>query len=159
MASNCTLKDGPALYTECIECEERSRCKSEAADVENTKILRIIIAGTRTFHDYDKLRHVMSEIAGNIPKDNIEIVSGGCSGADRLAEVFARRNGISLKVFRADWKKYGRAAGPIRNRDMAEYVGATGFLVAFWDGKSRGTKHMIETGTERGLWVRVVMVS
>ena len=71
-----------------------------------------------------------------------EIVSGGASGVDAMAERFANENGIAVKVYNADWKKYGRGAGPVRNKEMAEYVGEKGALIVFWDHKSKGTGSM-----------------
>lgn len=76
-----------------------------------------------------------------------EIVSGGASGIDALGEAWATRRQIRVKRFPADWKKHGRAAGPIRNREMARY--ADGALV-LWDGKSRGSKNMYETMRDLG---------
>ena len=84
---------------------------------------------------------------------NVTIISGGATGADALGEQFAKENNLELIVVPANWEKYGRAAGPRRNAEMAEMADA---LIAFWDGKSRGTKNMIETAEKKGLLVRVV---
>jgi len=73
-----------------------------------------------------------------------EIISGGAPGIDRLGELYAGANRIPCKVFSADWVAYGRAAGPRRNLEMAKYGDA---LLAIWDGKSPGTRNMIETMT------------
>lgn len=81
-----------------------------------------------------------------------EVVSGGARGADAFGEEWARDRRVPVRVFPADWNRHGRAAGPIRNREMAEYADA---LVAVWDGESRGTKNMIEEATKRGLKVHV----
>lgn len=85
--------------------------------------------------------------------EGIQIVSGGARGADKLGELYAHTNLHSLKVFPADWEKFGKSAGYIRNEEMAKYADC---LVAFWDGKSRGTKHMIDLAHKHGLQVRVV---
>jgi hypothetical protein len=80
--------------------------------------------------------------ASGIAVDTIEeIVSGGAKGADTLGEQFAQTHNLPCKIFPADWKKYGRAAGPKRNAQMAEYAN---YGVALWDGKSRGTANMIK---------------
>lgn len=71
-----------------------------------------------------------------------EVVSGTARGIDRLGELWAERRGIPVKRFPADWNKHGKAAGFIRNREMAIY--GDGALV-LWDGKSRGSKNMYET--------------
>ena len=79
------------------------------------------------------------------------IISGHCRGADMLGEQLANKYSIPIKIFPADWDKHGKAAGHIRNRQMAEYASDgdnIGILVAFWDGKSRGTKSMIDLGLQ-----------
>ena len=77
------------------------------------------------------------------------------AGADALGERYARDRGYALKVFPAEWKKWGRAAGPIRNAQMADYADA---LIAFWDGESSGTRDMIRKAEEKGLKVYVQMI-
>jgi hypothetical protein len=79
-----------------------------------------------------------------------EVVSGTARGIDSIGESWARDNKIPLKQFPADWDTYGRSAGYIRNAEMADYADA---LIAIWDGKSRGTKHMIDIATKKGLEV------
>ena len=81
-----------------------------------------------------------------------EVVSGAARGVDTLGEQWAADNDILVLRFPADWKRYGRAAGPKRNEQMAEYAEA---LIAIWDGESRGTKHMIDYATKLGLVVYV----
>lgn len=85
-----------------------------------------------------------------------EIVSGGARGVDRLGERWAKRQGISLRKFTADWAEYGKKAGILRNITMAEYADA---LIAFWDGRSRGTKHMISEAKRRGMPYWIVSVN
>lgn len=99
--------------------------------------MKVIIAGSRTFNDYKLVCETMESL--DIVID--EIVSGGATGADELGEIWAFGHHIPIKRFSAEWDKYGKAAGPIRNTKMGEYAD---FLVAFWDGKSRGTKNMID---------------
>lgn len=88
-----------------------------------------------------------------------EVVSGGATGVDQLAILYARKNHLPFKVFRADWNKWGKAAGPIRNREMAQYVGPAGALVAVWDGVSRGTNNMILEAKAVGAKVSVYTLS
>lgn len=114
-------------------------------------MFRVIIAGTRTFDNYGLLCEYADYKLSQI-NDSIEIVSGGAKGADALGERYAREKGYSLCVFPADWAQYGRKAGPIRNRQMAEYADA---LLAFWDGISAGTKNMIEEAQKQGLKVGI----
>src|SRR3954471_5685116 len=101
---------------------------------------KIIIAGTRTFNDYELLIKVC-DICLFLRHPNIEVVSGGSVGADYLGEQYAKAKGYKISHFYADWNIYGRSAGPIRNKQMAEY--ADGCIV-FWDGKSLGAKDMIK---------------
>ena len=113
---------------------------------------RVIIAGSRDFADYNLLREKCNFFLANKLPD-VTIISGGAKGADRLGEQYARENGLNLKVIPADWKRLRRRAGYIRNQKMADTADA---LIAFWDGESRGTAHMIQTATDKGLLVRVI---
>lgn len=123
---------------------------------------RLIIAGTRTFHDYGFLLSCLNGIFVRRKEllSDLVVVSGGASGADSLGELFAERNGIPVEKFPADWALYKKAAGPIRNRKMADFAsqdGSFGMLAAFWDGKSRGTKDMIRQAKEAGIETHVFM--
>jgi hypothetical protein len=116
-------------------------------------MIRVIIAGGRDFHDYPRLKAYMDCLLEPITEP-VEIVSGGANGADSLGERYARESGYKLKRFPANWDKYGKAAGPIRNKEMALYAAeVTGVLVAFWDGESRGTYDMITRAEEYNLQV------
>jgi len=95
---------------------------------------------------------VIKRKLSRLPKHEIEIVCGGCSGADQMAEEYASMIGLKSKVFMADWDKHGKAAGPMRNAEMAVY---SDYLIAFWDGSSRGTKNMIGLARKGGLKVYV----
>ena len=118
--------------------------------------MHIIIAGCRDFNDYSVVeKEVMNYIGKCIGKIEIEIISGGASGVDALGERFAKEHNLPLKVVPADWKTYGRSAGPRRNEKMARMAGT---LIAFWDGQSRGTKNMIETAQKLGLRVKIVKI-
>ena len=119
---------------------------------------KLIIAGTRSFNDYELIRSILSTLFMKrrcwTINWNEEIVSGGAPGADTLAVRYATEADIPFKVFAADWKKYGRSAGPRRNRQMAEYADAA---IVFWDGKSRGTQNMIQQMRELGKPVEVII--
>ena len=115
---------------------------------------RVIIAGTRNFSNYELLKEKCDNILSSKRQDsNIVIVSGTAKGADRLGERYARERGFLLRRFPADWDKDGNKAGPIRNAKMADNADA---LIAFWNGTSRGTAHMIMTAKEKGLATRVI---
>ena len=113
--------------------------------------MKIIIAGGRNFRVYNKLRESCDNILVN--QKDVEIVSGTAAGADTLGERYAQEKGYEVKKFPAQWDLYGKSAGYKRNQQMAEYADG---LIAFWDGKSRGTKHMIDIANKMGLKVRVV---
>jgi len=83
------------------------------------------------------------------------VVSGTAIGADQHGEAWAKLCGLAVERYPADWKLHGKAAGPIRNRQMAE--NAEG-LIAIWDGESRGTKNMIDTAKSLGLRVFVHII-
>ena len=118
-------------------------------------MIKVIIAGTRDFNDYAFLKKNVDYFLQGINPNNekIEIVSGNARGADKLGEKYAKDNNISLMCFPADWNKYGKSAGYIRNEQMAKEANA---LIAFWDGKSKGTKHMIDIARSKGLLIRVI---
>lgn len=116
---------------------------------------KIIIAGGRDFKDYmllkNKCDYYLSKAISN--EDEIIIVSGTANGADKLGEKYAKEKGYAIERHPAKWNELGKRAGYIRNKEMAEVSDA---LIAFWDEKSRGTKHMIDLATKKNLHVRVV---
>jgi len=115
--------------------------------------MKVIIAGSRNFINYQKLKKECDEFLQN--QKNIEIVSGNhYKGADKLGIQYAIQKGLNLIKFPAEWNKFGKAAGPKRNKEMAIAADA---LIAFWDGKSRGTKNMIELAKQKGLKVKVIL--
>ena len=121
------------------------------------KQARIIVAGGRDFTDYALLSQTLDAVLGKYTFFEAQIVSGCCRGADVLGEHYATEHGIPVKRFPADWLAYGKAAGPIRNRKMAEYAEeGDGMLVAFWDGKSRGTASMIRLAEKYGLRIKTI---
>lgn len=99
--------------------------------------MKTIIAGSRDIHDAGVVHKAITESGFKIT----QVVSGGAPGVDYVGEALAQQHGMDLKIFPADWKTHGKAAGPIRNKQMAKYADA---LIAVWDGQSRGTKNMIE---------------
>lgn len=113
--------------------------------------MKVIIAGSRDITDYNLLLKAVR--ASQIRPT--EVVCGKARGVDTLGEEFAKRNGIPIKYFPAEWSKHGRAAGHIRNRQMGDYADA---LIAIWDGKSTGTKGMIDYAKSQGLTVFIFIV-
>jgi hypothetical protein len=102
--------------------------------------MKLLIAGSRTYSDMGEVRNQMSYWVDRNGFPN-EIVSGGCRGVDKMGEEWAAFVGLPVTKFVANWSKNKRAAGPIRNREMAEYCD---MAIIFWDQKSRGTKNMID---------------
>lgn len=99
--------------------------------------MRLIIAGSRSLY------LTPSELAKVIEASGFEatgIISGGARGMDRSGEEYGRERGLPVEIFPADWNNWGKAAGHIRNQEMAAYGHA---LIAVWDGESRGTANMI----------------
>lgn len=117
---------------------------------------RIVVCGSRGFEDYQAFQRCMDVLLRSLDEP-MELVSGHASGADRLAERYASENSIPIHIIRPDWKTYGKAAGPIRNRKMLEYTSAeTPVVIAFWDGESRGTKHTIDAARSMDINVYVI---
>lgn len=125
-------------------------------DNTNKEVYRVIIAGSRNFCDYAALRDRCEDVLA-IPMalGKVIIVSGHAKGVDQLGERFACENKLKTIVFPAEWKKYGRAAGPLRNKIMANNADA---LIAFWDGESRGTGNMIQLAQDKGLKLFLVQI-
>lgn len=104
--------------------------------------MKLIIAGSRDIDDYDLLvaEIVKSGIWKQYKRD-IEVVCGMAKGVDMLGYEFAKRNSLAIHEFPANWDLYGKSAGHRRNKEMGDFADQ---LLALWDGKSRGTKGMIE---------------
>lgn len=116
--------------------------------------LKLIVAGGRDFNNYEQLSRAIHKFEQTQFIDaQISIVSGMARGADALGVRFAKENNVVLYEFPADWEKYGKAAGFKRNTEMAMFSHA---LIAFWDGKSSGTRHMIRTMKQHGKFVQVI---
>ena len=114
--------------------------------------MRVIIAGSRAINDYATVCDAVQRSALTIGR----VLSGMARGVDTLAVRYAAENGLPLDAFPAQWSKWGRAAGYRRNVQMARNADA---LIAIWDGKSPGTKHMIDVATARRLRVFVMLLA
>lgn len=105
-------------------------------------IKRVVVAGSRTFIDYKTAKKYIDFCLSDIRKKNeIIIVSGGTKGSDMLGERYAKQRGFMIERYLADWDTYGKSAGARRNKKMAEI---SDYVICFWDGKSKGTKIMID---------------
>lgn len=112
--------------------------------------MKTIIAGSRNHVTYDEVLQAMIECPWTF--EITEVVSGKARGVDTMGEQWAKENNIPIKEFPADWKKFGKKAGYIRNIEMADYSDA---LICVWDGVSKGSFHMINIAKEKGLRVFV----
>lgn len=111
-------------------------------------IFVLLIAGTRTYEDYLEFSTICDRMLSR--QDHIMIVSGGANGTDSMAKRYAKDHDIPIKEFQAEWDKYGKSAGYIRNKAMHEYIShymKRGVLL-FWDGESHGTKHSIQLSAQ-----------
>lgn len=104
--------------------------------------MRVAIVGSRYYPDLDAVMHYVHAL----PKDT-ELVTGGAGGVDREAEISAQEVGISYTIVWPEWDKLGKKAGPIRNTKIVEMVDK---VVAFYDGKSRGTMDTINKARAAG---------
>lgn len=134
-------------------------------------MLKLIIAGGRDFKEYKRLKKEVDTylqdlaIAYGLTYNDLEIVSGKqvtkpdfndektWHGADYLGEKYAEYYKIPVKPFPAEWNKYGKKAGVLRNEEMAKYANC---LIAFWDGKSKGTANMIENAIKYSLPYKII---
>jgi hypothetical protein len=114
-------------------------------------MFKVIVAGGRDFSDYALLEKTLDKLLKN--KTDVQIVSGLARGADSLGIVYAIDRNIPAAKFPAKWEEHGTMAGYQRNIEMAEYADA---CVCFWNGKSRGTKHMIRIARKLKLQVRII---
>ncbi len=101
--------------------------------------MKIIVAGGRDFSNYELLSRKLDVILSR--QKDIQIVCGEARGADALGRRYAEERGYTVLSYPANWEKYGKSAGFRRNEEMARVADA---LVAFWDGKSKGTCNMIQ---------------
>jgi hypothetical protein len=119
--------------------------------------LKLIIAGSRDFQDYWALERAVLDFLKRHRKgkDPVQVISGCARGADKLGEKFAERFGLETVLKPADWKKHGKAAGMIRNKEMAQIAS---HAILFWDGVSRGTRGMLEIAEGMNLTTEVVRI-
>ena len=117
------------------------------------KEYRLVVAGSRDFDDYTLLAAELDKLLAG--KTNITIVSGTARGADRLGERYAAEHNLQIERFPAEWEKYHKGAGPIRNAKMVQSADA---VIVFWDSESSGTKNIIECARKEDIPYRIVRV-
>lgn len=110
--------------------------------------MNVAVIGSRTFDNFALVESTLASIS-TISR----VVSGGAKGADSLAQRYAEQNQIPVEIFKPDWKRFGRGAGIVRNREIIE---AAEMVVAFWDGKSKGTESSIKMAQSKRIPVKIV---
>lgn len=103
--------------------------------------MNVVVCGSRGFFNYDYFKKEMCCVLKKYQTQDIILISGGAKGADTFAREYALENNITFKEYLADWENHGRGAGYIRNIEMLDIANE---VVAFWDGKSPGTAHIIK---------------
>lgn len=121
------------------------------SDYEKAKIYirkkKIAVVGSRTFTDYELMKKELDKYSIS------EIISGGAIGADKLSEKYSDEKDIDMTIYEPDWKKYGKSAGIIRNKDI---VNNSDMVIAFWDRKSKGTKNSIDYANKIGKPLKII---
>ena len=113
--------------------------------------MKVGIVGSREFKNYELFSDTMKQYLSDISW----VVSGGAPGADSLAEKWAKENKKMLTIYPADWLNLGKKAGYVRNTDI---VKNSDMIIAFWDGKSKGTKHTIGLAQKMGKECKIINV-
>lgn len=112
--------------------------------------MRVAIVGSRNIENEENIYELLCR---HIPANTTEIVSGGATGIDTLAEVYAEKNRLHLTVFKPDYKSFGKRAPLVRNEEIIRYAQ---YVLAFWDGSSHGTAHTVATCVTLGVPVKVI---
>lgn len=116
---------------------------------------RVIVCGSRGWHDRQRIQDRFADLVlEDFPGENIVIVHGAARGADRIAADEAGKSGLYVESHPADWGQYGKSAGFKRNEEMAS-LGAD-LCLAFWDGRSNGTTHMMSMAEKYRIPVEVI---
>tara|TARA_E500000305_G_scaffold107369_1_gene107278 strand:+ start:52 stop:411 length:360 start_codon:yes stop_codon:yes gene_type:complete len=113
----------------------------------------LVVAGSRDFMHYDLLEKTLDKLLVNRVDEGVRIISGTARGADELGQMYADKKGYDVILKPAKWNLHGRSAGYKRNVEMADIADA---VICFWDGRSRGTKHMIDISESKDIPLRVI---
>lgn len=118
--------------------------------------MKCMISGSRSLND-SKSRCIVFETLNEIHKSTpiYVLISGNANGIDKIAEEWATTHTIEIKKFIPEWEKYKKAAGLMCNKKMLE---ESDKLIAFWDGKSKGTKHAIEMAMRTEKILKIVKI-
>jgi hypothetical protein len=122
--------------------------------------MRVLVCGSREFDDLQLFMESLNDLSDKYDFDNnqpITIIEGGAKGADFLGRVWAKYCAFEHLPFPADWKAYGKAAGPIRNKQMLD-EGKPDLVIAFLAKDSKGTKNMIEQAQAKGIKTEIIEI-
>ena len=117
--------------------------------------IKIVIAGCRDYNNYPEAKAYLDSCITAMPENEYIILCGGCRGADMLGARYAMEKGFKVEYYPAHWERYGKSAGLKRNFQMAQ---ACDCVICFWNGKSKGTKSMIEMAKQLSKPIRIKMV-
>ena len=109
--------------------------------------MKVAIIGSRNL--------TISNLGEYLPPETTEIVSGGARGIDTCARTYARAHDIALREFHPDYARYGHAAPLRRNQQIVDYAD---MVLAFWDGQSRGTAHVINICEKKRIMLKVIRI-
>ena len=115
----------------------------------------VLVCGSRTWCDRDLMMEHLENLSSHSEDGAVTIIHGGANGADQMAHGIAMGLGYSYRAYPADWVRHGRSAGWIRNQQMLD-EGKPDIVLAFWDGKSRGTADMIRRARKAKLPVEII---
>lgn len=124
-----------------------------AEESPEPSIIRLIVAGGRDFNDRALMCDELHKFLPGITLAALVLICGEARGADSLGKSIMQQLGVPIESYPAEWDRLGKSAGYTRNTDMANV--AT-HLIAFWDGKSKGTKHMIDIAQRKNLFIHIV---
>lgn len=117
---------------------------------------RLCIFGSRDFTEFTLLDNEVNNYVQECSiKDGLQIVSGMAKGADSLGIQYSKQYSLPLHEFPANWNMYGKQAGYLRNKSMAEFAD---YFIGFWDGASKGTQHMINLVRATGKPLKIILI-
>jgi hypothetical protein len=117
-------------------------------------LMQVLICGSRNWTNRARIQSVLVNLLIRTKEPHLTIITGGARGVDTIAHEEALRQGYLTKVFPAEWEKYGKSAGFKRNLQMLDQNPDR--VIAFWDGKSKGTEHTITEANKRGIEVEII---
>jgi len=115
-------------------------------------MLKVVIAGGRDFDDFELMEEKLDSLLQNYDHRDIEIVCGCSRSIDKLGEKYALKNNMETSHFVSN-KEFGKRSVYLKNEEIAKYSDC---LVAFWDGKSKGTEMMVNLAKRNDLKIRII---